>query len=61
MERNVSELVARGLTNPQIGAHLFISRRTVETHLSHVFRKLAVPSRTALVAELVRHNPDPRT
>lgn len=49
-ERRVTDLVAEGLTNPQVGARLFISRRTVETHLSHVFAKLGVSSRVELAA-----------
>lgn len=52
METEVSRLVAEGLTNPEIGARLYVSRRTVETHLSHVFRKLGLTSRTQLAAEL---------
>jgi DNA-binding CsgD family transcriptional regulator/tetratricopeptide (TPR) repeat protein len=44
-EVNVVRLVAEGLTNRQIGDRLFISRRTVETHVSHVFTKLDVSSR----------------
>ena len=39
-ERTVAALVADGLSNPQIGERLFISRRTVQTHLVHVFAKL---------------------
>ena len=39
-ERSVADLVAEGLTNPQIGDRLFISRRTVQAHLAHVFAKL---------------------
>ncbi|MGD9703898.1 MAG: LuxR C-terminal-related transcriptional regulator [Acidimicrobiia bacterium] len=54
MEREVSALVADGLTNPEIGARLFISRRTVETHLSHVFTKLDLASRSQLAAEVSR-------
>jgi DNA-binding NarL/FixJ family response regulator len=54
METDVSHLVAEGLTNPEIGARLYISRRTVETHLSHVFRKVGLASRTQLAAELSR-------
>jgi DNA-binding CsgD family transcriptional regulator len=54
MEADVSRLVAEGLTNPEIGARLYISRRTVETHLSHVFRKVGLTSRTHLAAELTR-------
>jgi DNA-binding CsgD family transcriptional regulator len=52
METEVSRLVAGGLTNPEIGARLYVSRRTVETHLSHVFRKLGLTGRTQLAAEL---------
>jgi DNA-binding NarL/FixJ family response regulator len=54
METEVSRLVAEGLTNPDIGSRLYISRRTVETHLSHVFAKVGVASRTQLAVELAR-------
>ena len=57
MEAEVSRLVADGLTNPEIGARLYISRRTVETHLSHVFTKLDLAGRTQLAAELARRAP----
>lgn len=50
-ELEVSALAAEGLTNPEIGRRLFISRRTVETHLSHVYAKLGVSSRVELAAE----------
>ncbi len=50
----VSELVAAGLTNPEIGARLFVSRRTVETHLAHVFRKIDCVSRSQLAVEFTR-------
>jgi DNA-binding NarL/FixJ family response regulator len=40
--------VVEGLTNPEIGARLFISRTTVKTHLSHVYNKLGVANRTEL-------------
>ena len=49
-ELQIVELVAQGLTNPQIGDRLFISRRTVQTHLSHVFTKLGVSTRAELAA-----------
>jgi Bacterial regulatory proteins, luxR family len=42
--------VTEGLTNAEVGRRLFISRRTVETHLSHVFGKLGVSSRVQLAA-----------
>lgn len=49
-ERQVVELVCRGLTNPQIAAELFIEHSTVRWHLKNVFRKLGVRTRTELVA-----------
>jgi DNA-binding CsgD family transcriptional regulator len=55
-ELAVSELVADGLTNPQIGEQLFISRATVKTHLAHIFNKLGVTSRSALAAENTRRS-----
>jgi DNA-binding CsgD family transcriptional regulator len=54
METTVSQLVAEGLTNPEIGERLYISRRTVETHLSHMFTKLGFASRTQLATEVTR-------
>ena len=55
-ELGVSRLVAEGLTNPEIGARLFISRRTVETHLSNVYRKLEIANRTKLVGALAAYD-----
>jgi ATP/maltotriose-dependent transcriptional regulator MalT len=49
-EREVVRLAVDGLTNPQIGARLFMSRSTVKTHLSHVYGKLGVANRTELAA-----------
>jgi DNA-binding CsgD family transcriptional regulator len=54
-ERAVASLVADGLTNPQIGDRLYFSRRTVQTHLVHVFAKLDIASRVQLAAEVTRH------
>ena len=53
-ERAVAGLVADGLTNPQIGARLYISGRTVQTHLVHVFAKLDIASRAQLAAQVAR-------
>jgi DNA-binding CsgD family transcriptional regulator len=53
-EHAVAGLVADGLSNPQIGERLFISRRTVQTHLAHVFAKLGISSRAQLAAEVAR-------
>ena len=49
-ERTVVDLVAQGMSNPQIGRRLYISRRTVETHVAHIFRKLDVTNRAQLAA-----------
>ena len=49
-ERVVAELVAEGQTNREIGESLYVSRRTVETHIAHAFQKLDVRSRTQLAA-----------
>ena len=54
-ERKVVSLVADGLTNPQIGARLFMSRGTVKTHLSHIFAKLGTTNRTELAAAATDH------
>lgn len=53
-ELEVVRLAAEGLTNPQIGQRLFISPRTVQTHLAHAFRKLDISSRVELAAEAAR-------
>jgi ATP/maltotriose-dependent transcriptional regulator MalT len=48
VERGIAESVAAGRTNREVGAALFISHRTVETHLKHMFRKLGVRNRVEL-------------
>ncbi|HEV8165837.1 MAG TPA: LuxR C-terminal-related transcriptional regulator, partial [Actinomycetota bacterium] len=47
-ELDVVRQVVDGLSNPEIGSRLFISRGTVKTHLSHVYAKLGVANRTEL-------------
>lgn len=47
-EQRVAELVARGRTNREVAAALFLAERTVESHLSHVYAKLGVRLRTEL-------------
>jgi DNA-binding CsgD family transcriptional regulator len=51
-ELEVVTLVRDGRTNQQIAESLFLSIRTVETHLSHAFTKLGVTSRTGLLKAL---------
>jgi DNA-binding NarL/FixJ family response regulator len=49
-EREILDLVARGLTNPAIAARLYLSEKTVRNHVSNVFAKLHVSDRAAAVA-----------
>ena len=51
-QSRVAELVAAGLTNPEIARELHMSLRTVESHLSRVYREYGVRSRSQLVAAL---------
>ena len=51
-ERRVAELAAEGRSNPEIAQALFVTRKTVETHLGRVYRKLAISGRGQLAAAL---------
>ncbi len=53
-ERQIAELARDGLSNPEIGARLFLSPRTVEWHLRSVFTKLGIRSRRELAKVLPR-------
>ena len=50
-ERDVVRLVVEGLTNNDVAARLFVSPRTVQTHLTHIYAKLGVTSRVQLAQE----------
>jgi DNA-binding CsgD family transcriptional regulator len=56
-EAKVADLVADGLSNPEIAERLFISRHTVHTHVSHVLAKLGFASRVELAAAAARRRP----
>ncbi|WP_405883229.1 helix-turn-helix transcriptional regulator [Streptomyces sp. NBC_01136] len=47
-ERQIAQLAATGLTNKEIGAKLFLSPRTVSSHLYRIFPELGITSRAAL-------------
>ncbi|WP_432888588.1 helix-turn-helix transcriptional regulator [Kribbella sp. CA-245084] len=49
-EQQVVDLAVEGLSNPEIGERLFMSRGTVKTHLAHVYAKLGVSNRTELAS-----------
>jgi DNA-binding CsgD family transcriptional regulator/tetratricopeptide (TPR) repeat protein len=51
-ERRVAEMAAEGPTNREIAQALFVTQRTVEVHLTSIFRKLAISSRSQLAAAL---------
>jgi DNA-binding CsgD family transcriptional regulator len=54
-ERDVVQLVSEGLGNNDIATRLFVSPRTVQSHLTHVYNKLGLTSRVQLVQEAARH------
>ena len=60
-ERDVAQLAASGMSNPEIAAKLFIARGTVKMHLSNVYRKLGVANRTELAAAMATHTSTPRS
>ena len=57
-ELKIALLVAQGLTNREVAASLFLSPKTIEHHLSAIYRKLGIRSRTELVRHLADGEPD---
>ena len=56
-ELKIALLVAQGMTNREVAASLFLSPKTVEHHLSHIYRKLDVRSRTQLARLFAEERP----
>jgi DNA-binding NarL/FixJ family response regulator len=54
-EWDVAALVVRGCSNREIGAALVVSERTIDTHVSHILRKLGLVSRAQIAAWFVDH------
>jgi DNA-binding CsgD family transcriptional regulator len=54
-ELDVVELVSEGLGNKEVAARLFVSPRTAQAHLTHVYTKLGLTSRVQLAQEASRH------
>ena len=52
-EVRVAELVATGMSNPDIAAELYLSRKTVMTHVSHILTMLACRSRNAITRQVI--------
>jgi DNA-binding CsgD family transcriptional regulator len=59
-EHKVAMLAVQGHSNPQIAQQLYITRRTVETHLTHVFQKLDIATRADLATQLAGVQPAER-
>jgi predicted ATPase/class 3 adenylate cyclase/DNA-binding CsgD family transcriptional regulator len=55
-ERDVSRLIREGLANKEIATRLFVSPRTVQAHLSHIYTKLGIASRVQLAQEAARNS-----
>jgi DNA-binding CsgD family transcriptional regulator len=55
-EVEVLRLAAKGLTTAEVAERLYLSPRTVESHLQRIYAKLAVPSRGAAIRFAVKHD-----
>ncbi|HKT04088.1 MAG TPA: helix-turn-helix transcriptional regulator, partial [Rugosimonospora sp.] len=57
-QRQVAELVARGLSDKEIAVTLFTSRRTAESHVAHILQKLGFAARTQIATWVAERSPD---
>jgi DNA-binding NarL/FixJ family response regulator len=55
-EAEILGMIARGMTNPEIAAQLFLSNHTVKTHISRIFAKTGSGDRAAAIGYAHRHN-----
>jgi DNA-binding NarL/FixJ family response regulator len=55
-EAEILSLIARGMTNPEIAAQLFLSNHTIKTHISRIFAKTGSRDRAAAIGYAHRHN-----
>jgi len=56
-EKKIAYLVGDGQANPDIAAELWLSRNTVQTHVSHILAKLSARSRVEIAREALQHPP----
>ena len=55
-EAEILSLIARGMTNPEIAAQLYLSNHTIKTHISRIFAKTGSRDRAAAIGYAHRHN-----
>ncbi|MFY9667387.1 MAG: response regulator transcription factor, partial [Trebonia sp.] len=55
-EAEILGMIARGMTNPEIAAQLFLSNHTIKTHISRIFAKTGARDRAAAIGYAHRHN-----
>jgi DNA-binding CsgD family transcriptional regulator len=58
-EHRVRSLAEQGVKSQQIADQLFVSPKTIETHLQHIYRKLGINSQRELIARAHRPEPPP--
>jgi len=54
-EAEIAELITRGMSNKEIGNHLFVTTKTVEFHLKNIYKKMHLRSRAQLIVWCMPH------